>query len=450
MRRTFNRELLDSLLQEKNSTLLGSYSTLTSESAIQIKCSCGTEFTKKFHTIVYKGGGTLCFTCSKASGRKKARASIQEKFSPEHAAQLDSCLKASNSTLLGTYDVLTGDSDIHIKCNCGTEFTKKLEMIIYNGRSALCQSCIKTNCREKTKATNIEKYGCESPMQNKEILDKVKQTCKDKYGGHPLQNAEVMATLKATNIKKYGFANPLQNPEIKQKALDTIVSIYGTTNIMESAEVKSKIRATNLSKYGHEYATQSDVVRSKTEATSLKKYGVTCNLALDSNKEKVKATCLEKYGVENALQSEEVKEKSKKTCILKYGTEYPNQNAEQFEKTQKRAYKLKAYTFPSGNIRMVQGSEPLALDILLQTYTEEQIKTERVDVPRIIYTVDGKEHYYFPDIYLPHENKIIEVKSTWTYACKTDNIHQKETATKALGYEYEIWIFDKKTRVRVI
>jgi len=49
--------------------------------------------------------------------------------------------------------------------------------------------------------------------------------------------------------------------------------------------------------------------------------------------------------------------------------------------------------------------------------------------------------YYFPDIYIPSENKIIEVKSSWTYKCKLDNIQEKMNATKE-KYDYDIWIFD--------
>ncbi len=100
---------------------------------------------------------------------------------------------------------------------------------------------------------------------------------------------------------------------------------------------------------------------------------------------------------------------------------------------------------PSGEIRKVQGYEPFALDVLLkQGYTEDQIKTERKDVGRIEYEVDGKKKYYFPDISIPHEKKIIEVKSTWTYKCKTDNIQAKAEATRKQGYAYELWIFDAK------
>jgi len=133
-----------------------------------------------------------------------------------------------------------------------------------------------------------------------------------------------------------------------------------------------------------------------------------------------------------------------------YGVEYPMQNQEFQEKIQKNAKKYKEYKFPSGIIRKVQGYEPYALDDLIKTYTEDQIKSDRKDVPRISYKVDEKQKYYFPDIFIPHENKIIEVKSTWTYKSKEDNIKAKAEACKAQSYIYEIWIYNAKGVKEVI
>ena len=39
---------------------------------------------------------------------------------------------------------------------------------------------------------------------------------------------------------------------------------------------------------------------------------------------------------------------------------------------------------------------------------------------------------------------IIEVKSSWTYTCKTSNIQEKKDAVKEAGYKYEIWVYDAK------
>jgi hypothetical protein len=156
----------------------------------------------------------------------------------------------------------------------------------------------------------------------------------------------------------------------------------------------------------------------------------------------VKEAFLKRFGVDNPNKTKEIRNKIKQTCLERYGVEHPSQSKEIQVKTQGNAKKYKEYTMPSGSIRRLQGYEPFAIDELIKEHQEENIKTDRKDVPRITYTSNGKTRYYFPDIYLPLLNKIIEVKSTWTYHCKTDNIKEKEEATKSAGYEYDIWVYD--------
>jgi hypothetical protein len=204
------------------------------------------------------------------------------------------------------------------------------------------------------------------------------------------------------------------------------------------------IQNTCLEKYGVKNPSQIQSVREKVKQTCLNKYGVEYTTQVEEFKEKTKQTCLEKYGVEYISQSPEIRIKAQNTNFKRYGVEHAAQSQEIQEKAQKNAKKYKEYKTTSGNIWRVQGYEPYALDELLKIYTEDQIYIQRRDVPRIEYTVDGKQKYYFPDIYIPHENRIIEVKSTWTYNCKTDNIKHKKEATIKEGYNYEIWIYDKK------
>jgi hypothetical protein len=199
-----------------------------------------------------------------------------------------------------------------------------------------------------------------------------------------------------------------------------------------------------LKKYGVEHPLQNEEFKNKAKQTTIDKFGTEYASQLSQFKEKVKQTCLKKYGVENAAQNSIIKEKMKKTNLERYGVENAAQSQEIQEITQKNAKKYKEYKMPSGNTVKVQGYEPFALDELIKTYKEDDIKTERKEVPRITYTVNNKQRYYFPDIYIPSENKIIEVKSTWTYKSKQDNIQQKADATKKAGYDYEIWIYDSK------
>lgn len=209
-------------------------------------------------------------------------------------------------------------------------------------------------------------------------------------------------------------------------------------------ERREKIEKTNIEKFGFKSHSQNPNFKEKMKGVFMEKFGVEHNSQSQLIKDKKKETTFNHFGVEYPGQSLEVKEKAKLTNLEKYGVENPSQNIEISQKFQNNAKFFKEYKMPSGIIRKVQGYEPFALDILLKEFTEEQIITERKQIPRIEYLDNKKKRYYFPDIFIPHLNKIIEVKSTWTYKCKEDNIFLKEKATKEHGYNYEFWIFDNK------
>jgi hypothetical protein len=142
-----------------------------------------------------------------------------------------------------------------------------------------------------------------------------------------------------------------------------------------------------------------------------------------------------------------VQDKWKATCFEKYGG-HPNQNKEVQIKSEATSFAYKDYMMPSGNVVKYQGYENVALDELVQLYEEENISIGRSTVPSIEYHIDGKKHVYFPDFFIPSENKIIEVKSQWTIQLRRGNIEEKAQATVKAGYKYEIWIYnDKKVKV---
>ena len=47
------------------------------------------------------------------------------------------------------------------------------------------------------------------------------------------------------------------------------------------------------------------------------------------------------------------------------------------------------------------------------------------------------------DIFIPSQNRCIEIKSTWTAKVNNHSIFLKQKAGKELGYLYEIWVYDK-------
>jgi hypothetical protein len=410
---------------------------------------------------------------------------------------LDDALLKDNATIIGEYDVLKRDTIIKFKCNCGEEGSKNFRALAEKS-GAYCKKCIDIKSKIKTKNTfltnygvdhpmktegtknkqkevMLEKYGVENPFQNKEVKEKIKKSMIQKYGvEHPLQSNELQNKKTITNLERFGVKHAAQNKNIIKKMKETTLERYGVENCMLLDENKNKLKATNLERYGVEHAAQNKEVMSKMKATHLERHGVEHPMLLEENKNKIIKTNIEKYGVKSPLQNKNIMNKMKLTninrygseCVLQnkeiqnkikatnievYGVENPMQNIDVMDKCQRNLRKHKKYVFPSGNIRHIQGYEHFALNDLLKIYTENEIKTNRREIPRIKYVNNDKDKYYFPDIYIPHINKIIEVKSTWTYECDIEIIKLKKTATELLGYDYEIWIYDSKgIKVKII
>lgn len=126
-------------------------------------------------------------------------------------------------------------------------------------------------------------------------------------------------------------------------------------------------------------------------------------------------TNLVKYGAKNPFQSEICKETMKETMSRRYGEEHASRVPEIRDKQMKTAYSRKSYTFPSGKVVICQGYEPYVIDLLLETYHENDIIVETQMIPRFFYTnLENEQSTYFPDMYIPKDNIIVEVKSTWT------------------------------------
>ena len=206
-------------------------------------------------------------------------------------------------------------------------------------------------------------------------------------------------------------------------------------------EIKDKKEETSIKNYGM-HPKKTEGVQAKYRQTCLERYNTDNTAKTIEVRDKIKETFIEKYGG-HPMHNEIVKSKVRNTCLERYGC-HPAQRSEIQEQIQKSGKTYKCYTMPSGEIRKIQGYEHFALDILVKEYTEEQIKSNRRDVPRILYESDNKQRYYFPDIYLPHVNLIIEVKSTWIYKKEEERNHIKAAAARAKGYQFEFWIFTNK------
>ena len=446
MRLRYTPELLDEVLQRDNAVLISYNGALSKRTQITFICHCGNESNKIAHELV-KRAGAFCKECSLQRGIEKTKRTLKEKHNKGPICTVESLyetVKRDGALLIKEYTSVTQNDIILFICNCGEESEKNcLQLIKVSG--SFCTTCTQKTWTQRIKETNMERYGVECSVHAPEFQAKSKATSLKHYGvEHVLQSQEIRQQIKDTILEKYGVEHITQSEQFKQKIKSTCLERYGVENPAKSDEIREKMKQTCLERYGVEHISQTQEFKEKSKQTCLERYGVEHISQSQEFKDKVKDTFMVHYGVDNPNKTKEVRDKIKQTCLERYGVENASQSQEIAEKTQKNSKKYKEFIMPSGEIRKVQGYEPFALTELLKVHTEDDIFTNRKDVPRISYQVNEAPKYYFPDIYIKSQNKIIEVKSNWTYKCKQDNIQQKAEATRQAGYEYKIWIYDGK------
>jgi hypothetical protein len=161
---------------------------------------------------------------------------------------------------------------------------------------------------------------------------------------------------------------------------------------------------------------------------------------------KIRETMLSRYGVEHSSQLASVKLKRKTTMLSRYGVDHALQSKELFDKNLKTAYKYKTYHLGKRKVK-VQGYEPQALDYIR---SEKGIKPSQIEcgignskIPSITYNYKGNTKVYHPDIFIPHLNLIVEVKSEFTYQYSRKINRIKRKAAIASGYRFVFLVMNK-------
>ena len=148
--------------------------------------------------------------------------------------------------------------------------------------------CSRECSKENTRRNNRIKYGCDHPMQNKEVQQHHKESM----------------------LNMYGVESPLQSPEIRSRAIKTNTERFGTDWALGSKEVKVKAEFTMQSRYGGKTTLQSEELLHKVESTNLDRYGVKNPMQNKDIQKKQQHTLLDRYGVENPMQVPEIANKS--------------------------------------------------------------------------------------------------------------------------------------------
>jgi hypothetical protein len=111
----------------------------------------------------------------------------------------------------------------------------------------------------------------------------------------------------------------------------------------------------------------------------------------------------------------------------------------------------KNYILPSGRIVRIQGYENYGIEFLLNKGIDEKdiiIGNKEIEKEIGLFffydTKKKKERRYFPDIFIKSENKIYEVKSTYTMKLDIDLINMKKESIINRGFNFEFLVFNAK------
>jgi hypothetical protein len=298
---------------------------------------------------------------------------------------------------------------------------KKISQIMYHFSNKIyseikCHCCNK-NVRYINFNKGYVKY-CSNSCQSKDFWNNVSE---DKLKLRSLRSKE-------TCMKKYGVDNPQKSEKVKLKSKNTNIQKYGVEHHLKTTEGKLKIQESVTKKYGVHNISKLESVKSKKLMKSLSK-------------------------TENEKKS--ISEKYKKTCLEKYGVTHLSKDADFLEENLKKSFSHKMYSLPSGKIISLQGYEPMALDYLLINYKESDIFTKNSDIEKLIgkfiYKGDDlKDHRYFPDIYIESENRIIEVKSDFTYELDLDNNLKKKQSVIDRNIRFNFFIIYSDGNIKEI
>ena len=283
---------------------------------------------------------------------------------------------------------------------------------------------------------------------------------------YPILYSEIMSIINGASflINAYCYINQIyENPKCHCGSNTTFISMskgfsktcsYKCMGLVDVTKTKRKY--TTLKKYGFENIsvptrhivaeklknktdTEKKSIDEKKKIAYLKNHGVNNPNKSKLIRNKTKKTNLEKYGVEYPTQASEIVDLRRSNNLEKYGVISPTQLPEIYEKSVKSNYRRKEYVWKTGQVSIVQGYEPLVLKELEDLgYSFDQVKTKATDMPKFSYIHKNKTKRYFPDIFIPKDNIVIEVKSDYTVVCNTEINSLKFQSVVDAGYEFRL------------
>jgi len=240
---------------------------------------------------------------------------------------------------------------------------------------------------EKGNKTKLERYGNEKYNNRKQA----EQTCMKRYGAKTIgaKGTIIRKKLEENNLQKFGCISPLGDKNIQEKIKNTNIKKYGVEYIGAAEVVKNKVQSSLKINHGG-IGNGSKEIREKIEKTNIEKYGSKSHLKNKEIKEKINKTNLERYGVNYPLQNIKIHNKTiesglKNNSYINAAIERSNWPQERKDLQAKRAHDTKC---KNGTFNTSKSFEDTLIDYLKKTYPQYTIITQYYDDQRYPYNCD--------------------------------------------------------------
>ncbi len=146
---------------------------------------------------------------------------------------------------------------------------------------------------------------CNKPKKYRGILLGYSATCTDpkcikEQLSQQAKSDEYQAKKRATNLERYGVEHHLQNKQIMQKQINTDLDRYGVSRPLQDKQfLKLANERRKNTVRSEEYKNKKVEIRDKYKATLIKKYGVDNTFAIPSVKERRLIAMAEKTKINN-------------------------------------------------------------------------------------------------------------------------------------------------------
>lgn len=333
------------------------------------------------------------------------------------------------------------------------------------------EKMLKLKYAEKNFKDNNGKHICrkcnlknKNPMKSKEVQEKVKKTCEERYGGMPMNSKErieerkqlfkneeyknkFIEKRKKTSMQKYGVEHPMHLESTKNKQKQSMQEKYGVDHPYQSKEILAKMKENNLKKYGVENVAQLPEVQIKMAKTTLERYGVERYNELPEMKDYLRENCREWLAeswanpwAKGIVRPEEWNQKQRETIAELIAND---EWAASYKTSKKGRYFSNKCT--NSKSPMFRSNYELKVHIWLDDNDSvEGYEYEPYIIP--YKDTEGKKRYYFPDFLIKFVGEdvllLLEVKNDYSSGLAINvskDLAAKDFA-KEKGLNYELWL----------